>query len=109
MTERRSEAVSKGEDRMTQEDVETSLQGFASLVDVEEELSPELHRKLASIARDVSTTEKVGWESIVSIACVAFVGINVLGAAFLSWAFLITSLLCAGAYAIGTRRLLDAT
>ena len=94
---------------MTQQDLERTLQGFASLVDVEEELSPELHEKLASIALGVSTTEQVGWETAASITCVVLVGINVLGAAFLSTAFLLTSLVCAVAYALGTRRLLGVT
>lgn len=101
--------MSKGEEGMTQEDLETTLQGFASLVDVEEELSLELHSKLASIALGVSTSEQVGWETAVSIACVVLVAINMLGADFLSGAFLIASLLCAGAYALNTRRLLNVT
>jgi len=100
---------------MTQEGLEGTLREFASLVDVEEELSPELRGRLMNIARAAAGPQQaaagpqqVEWETTVSVACLVLIGINLLGAPLFSGWFVLASALCAGAYALGVRRLWEA-
>ena len=84
------------------------LREIAAIVDVEEELSPELRKRLVSVARMQEETRPRGieWPAMLAVACLALIGISLIGGSFLSGSFLLAAVLCSGAYAAGTARLI---